>query len=285
MMVAPIPQTSEELNECTWAQINDLACSAAVDPEPFLFMTDATHKIEKDIDLSAIGCSSTVKARIIGVEQDVDENSNKIGLTFQLCDGLARDKPTAMRMNASNATSGGWETCEMRTTNLPKIKDALPDDLKPLLKKIRKKTNMADSGTQMTESADELVLLSVMEVFGPSQNAKEWWPLEGEWYQWYENHNTNEDRIIHDMSGSAGGWWLRSVYSSASFCYVNTNGARGTDGASYSHLPCACFAIGTPPPPPKATTQTQVAQMINAGLAIAKTELDSAIYGALEASY
>ena len=242
-----IPHSSEELEAMTWEEIAQLSAAAAEDPTQFLFMTDGEHKLEKNVTMSGISTVTDVKARIIGVGQDVDKNGNKIGLTFQLCDGLAYNQPTVMRMNASRTTSGGWETCEMRTTNLPKIEAALPEELKSRLKMIKKKTNMTSSGSALKETTDKLALLSQTEVFGddqvPNSSNTPWCKGEGEWYQWYKNHNTNADRIINQAGGSANSWWLRSVYSSTNFGIVRDGGTWDGSNANHSYLPCACFAV------------------------------------------
>lgn len=242
-----IPHSSEELEAMTWEEIAQLSAAAAEDPTQFLFMTDGEHKLEKNVTMSGISTVTDVKARVIGVGQDVDENGNKIGITFQLCDGLAYNQPVNMQMNSSRTTSGGWQNCLMRSTNLPKIEAAMPEELRSRLKTIKKKTNMTSSGSTLTETNDKLALLSYTEVFGddqaPNSSNTPWCKGEGEWYQWYKSHNTNADRIINQASGSAGGWWLRSVYSSTNFGGVPSNGAWYYNHANGSYLPCACFAI------------------------------------------
>lgn len=244
-----IPQTSEELNALSWEEIAALSDMAAEDPSQFLFMTDASHKLEKTVKMSGISGVTDVKARIIGVGQDVDATGKKLGLTFQLCDGLSYNQPVAMQMNANGSTSGGWETCLMRTTNLPKIEAALPADLKSKLKTIKKKTNMITSGSTLKETTDKLSLLSFTEVFGdnqaPNSSTTTWCKGEGEWYQWYQSHNTNNDRIIKQAGGSDYYWWLRSVYNSYNFGVVVNNGSWSGSNASGSYLPCACFSVGT----------------------------------------
>lgn len=244
----PLPQTSEELNALSWEEIAALSAAAAKDPEPFLFMVDQDHKLEKDVDLSAVGCSANCKARIIGVCHDHDEEGNIIGLSFQMRDGLSISKPAIMIMTSSGYATGGWEVCEMRTTNLPKLKDALPEDLRPLLKKVKRKTNMDMSSGEPKETIDELALLSYAEVFGDAQGyasdgSHNWLKNEGTWYEWYKNHNTNEDRIIRGESGSVDIWWLRSAHSSVSFCFVDRDGSWYWGAGSAAYRPCFGFCV------------------------------------------
>lgn len=251
-LLPQIPQTSQALDSLSWNEIAQLSAAAAQDPTDFLFMTNASHKLEKNITMNGISGVTQVKARIIGVGQDVDESGNKIGITFQLCDGLAYNQPTAMRMNSSNVASGGWETCEIRKTNLPKIEAALPEELRSCLKTIKKKIYIPNrSSVILKETTDKLVLLSQTEVFGDNQdpNTTQTPSLkgEGEWYQWYRNHNTNNDRIIHQANGLAYDWWLRSAwpsnYTPSYFGSVSSSGAYGGTLAGLSCLPCACFAV------------------------------------------
>lgn len=238
---AGVPADQESFAALSWAEIAELSATCA--------QTDgAAYKkllgFTKDVEVSGVG---TVKAKLIGINHDNLSSGGKAGFTFQLTDGLSYSKPVNMRMNNTNSTSGGWNSCEMRTTNLPKLQDALPSDLKGLLKYIVKKTNMTNSGSTLTKTTDKLALLSYTEVFGddqaPNNSNTTWCKNEGTRYEWYAEHDTNSDRTIKQDSGTSYNWWLRSVYNSNYFGLVTNKGEWNDYHASRSYLPAACFCV------------------------------------------
>lgn len=248
-----IPPDSEGWNLLTWEQIAKLSAKAAEDPTPFLFLTDADHKVEKDVDLSGIGWSPTTKARIIGIGQDVGEHDEVLGITWQFCDGTNHKKPSVMQINPDRNINGGWEQCEMRTTKLPSIETQLPLDLKTYLKATKKKTGMTSgSSNVLVDTIDKLALLSFTEVFGDDQDFEDFGTSgltrnkgENQWYQWYKTHNFNENRIIVTNEGEKRPWWLRSRYNSTftnnQYGCVSEDGKMAGNYPEAYDLPCACF--------------------------------------------
>ena len=229
----------ENIADASWADIAATSKLAAVAPEKYTSFLGQT----KTIALAGISGVTNVTVKIIGIGQDVEPGGAKLGFTFQLTDGLVY---TNFKMNDSDTTSGGWRDSKMRSTYLPTVEAALPSDLRNLLKTMVKKTHITDSFNNLIETQDRLALLSQTEVFGDETNPQSsWgWPKgEGVWYQWYQQHNTNNDRIIKRADGSAYGWWLRSVYSSTCFRLVYSNGTLGYNSASTQYLPCACFSV------------------------------------------
>lgn len=232
-------------NKLTWAQVSSISAKAAKAASTYASWCGLT----KTITLTGISSVSSVTVKIIGIAQDVDKSNNKLGFTLQLTDGLSYSQPVSMRMNSSNTTTNGWGQSEMRSTNLPKIYDALPSDLKAVIKKANKKYSTTVSGTGTIQTAeDSLWLLSYIEVFGDAQGyasdgSHNWLKYEGEWYKWYKDHNTNADRVIKQAGGSANLWWLRSPYSSSFFCFVVSSGSWYHVDAGSSLLPCAGFCV------------------------------------------
>lgn len=230
-------QAPEDIADASWDDIARTSALAAADPQSYQKYLGQT----KVIDMSGLGNGCTnVTAMIIGIGHDVDESGAKLGFTFQLRDGLPYQTFT---MNSSATTSGGWRDSLMRSTNIKKVKEAMPADLKSRLKTMVKKTNITASGTSTVETQDDIALLSVREVFGSAETGQTWWASEGEQYEWYAAHNTASDRIIKRADGSAHSWWLRSVYSSTNFCRVDDDGNRNSGNADYERLPCACFSV------------------------------------------
>ena len=71
-------------------------------------------------------------------------------------------------MNSSNTNSGGWNSCQMKSTICPAFKNALPSDLKSNIRAVTKWQNNGHS-TSGQSSSNEIWLLSEMEIFGSAQ--------------------------------------------------------------------------------------------------------------------
>ena len=71
-------------------------------------------------------------------------------------------------MNSSSTNSGGWNSCQMKSTICPAFKNALPSDLKSNIRAVTKWQNNGAS-TSGQSSSNEIWLLSEMEIFGPAQ--------------------------------------------------------------------------------------------------------------------
>src|SRR5699024_9305211 len=92
----------------------------------------------------AVGNSKTMK--IIGVNYQVDiigknhddytDGSGKAPLTFQLHDCYN----TKYRMNRSGTNSGGWNSCEMRSTRMGAILNLMPEEVRSAIRQVKKLT-------------------------------------------------------------------------------------------------------------------------------------------------
>ena len=149
-------------------------------------------------------------------------------------------------MNSSNTNSGGWNSCQMKSTICPAFKNALPAELKSNIRAVTKWQNNGNSTTGQS-SSNEIWLLSEMEIFGSAQ---------------YSNYTTNQ--VQYDFYKGVTGWsappkikykdtstseavywWERSAFSgsSYSFCIVNTAGTAASIGADLDNgfVPCLCL--------------------------------------------
>ena len=209
----------------------------------------------KDVAVSGVG---TVKARLIGLNHDDLVSGGKAGFTFQLTDGLSTSAPASFQMNSSNTNSGGWASSLMRSTNLPKLKAALPADLQGVIKKVTKKTSTANSGTAVSDTEDDLFLLSLVESIGTTKTAYTDNPVasgnylynEGSQYEYYKQFDGNKTEafnhhIINQASGGAQIWWLRSIRlgNTTGFYVMRTSGGWNYHNASNAYLPAAGFAL------------------------------------------
>ena len=72
---------------------------------------------------------------------------------------------SCFNMNTSNTNSGGWNSCQMKSTICPAFKNALPSDLQSNIRAVTKWQNDGNSTTGQS-SSNEIWLLSEMEIFG-----------------------------------------------------------------------------------------------------------------------
>ena len=156
---------------------------------------------------------------IIGKNHDdYSDGSGKAPLTFQLHDCYG----TNYAMNASNTNSGGWTSCDMRSTHLPVILALMPTEVQNGIREVNKMTSEGSQSATINTTADKLFLLSEIEIFGSVKNSKSG---EGTQYDYYKAGNSK----VKKFNGSSKSWFERSPYGSSSthFCNVSSNGIAG----------------------------------------------------------
>lgn len=156
---------------------------------------------------------------IIGINHDTYTAGGTAPLTFQLHDCYGETK----NMNSSNTNSGGWTSCDMRSTHLPAILELMPTEVKNGIREVNKLTSAGNQSATINTTADKLFLLSEVEIFGSTTYSA---AGEGTQYDSYKAGNSK----VKKRNGSAADWWERSprTSNSASFCVVDSSGiARG----------------------------------------------------------
>ena len=139
---------------------------------------------------------------IIGKNHDdYADGSGKAPLTFQMHDCYATQY--AINANSSDTNSGGWESCEMRNTTLPKVLKLMPNTVQTSIRTVTKKASAGDTSSSIKTSHDKLFLLSEIEVFGTLSLS---FSGEGTQYAYYAAGNSK----IKTINGSAVSWWERS---------------------------------------------------------------------------
>ena len=149
-------------------------------------------------------------------------------------------------MNTSNTNSGGWNSCQMKSTICPAFKNALPSDLKSNIRAVTKWQNNGNS-TSGQSSSNEIWLLSEMEIFGSASYSN--YTANQVQYDFYKGVTgwsaASKIKYKDTSTSSAANWWERSAHSSgsSSFCRVSTNGAASSSSAntSYGFAPCLCL--------------------------------------------
>ena len=149
-------------------------------------------------------------------------------------------------MNTSDTNSGGWNSCQMKSTICPAFKNALPSDLQSNIRAVTKWQNDGNSTTGQS-SSNEIWLLSEMEIFG-SASMSEYAANQAQ-YDFYKGVTgwsaAPQIKYKDTSTSTVVGWWERSAYSSNStlFCYVNTDGYANVSyaNASSGFAPCLCL--------------------------------------------
>lgn len=225
--------TQADLNRYAKAISNNSAITSATST---VYIDDGDNHYKISVgDTVAISVSgASYSFRIIGFNHD-DLNSStaygtatatgKAGFSFQMVDCLA----TTYAMNSSNTNSGGWGSCALRTTLQGTIKNTIAAAWTEIMKKVNKKTSAGSASTTINTTADDLFLLSEIEIFGSVTYSVSG---EGAQYAYYKAGNSK----VKNVSGSADNWWERSPYASSStyFCLVYSNGNANASYASYS---------------------------------------------------
>ena len=149
-------------------------------------------------------------------------------------------------MNSSSTNSGGWNSCQMKSTICPAFKNALPSDLKSNIRAVTKWQNDGGSTTGQS-SSNEIWLLSEMEIFGSAaQSNYTANQVQYDFYKGVTGWSAAPKIKYKDTSTSeAVHWWERSAFSSNSggVCVVDADGdaSGNTANDSFGFAPCLCL--------------------------------------------
>ena len=154
---------------------------------------------------------------------------------------------SCFNMNTSSTNSGGWNSCQMKSTICPAFKNALPSDLQSNIRAVTKWQNDGNSTTGQS-SSNEIWLLSEMEIFGSAK-----WSnytdnqLQYDFYKGVTDWSAAPKIKYNDTSTSeAVFWWTRSadtIYNDDYFGTVTSTGYANVNFASHSggFAPCLCL--------------------------------------------
>ena len=158
----------------------------------------------------------------------------------------SRVSTSCFNINTSSTNSGGWNSCQMKSTICPAFKNALPAELKNNIRAVTKWQNNGNS-TSGQSSSNEIWLLSEMEIFGSASRSNYTAnQVQYDFYKGVTGWSAAPKIKYKDTSTSeAVYWWERSANSINSnyFCLVNTNGNANFHYAScsFGFAPCLCL--------------------------------------------
>lgn len=174
---------------------------------------------------------------IIGRSHDYyADNSGTAPLTFQFnkCYG-----GKGYTMVSGIYDFNPWETCKMRETYLPQIKQALPAVIRNAIRPVSKRTAVSGTDPTIKTNSEELFLLAELEIFGVITSSQ---GNEGSQYEYYAAGGSTDK----DLNGAENGWWERSIHKgdiiSSSFGCVKEGTAGGLFGMNAAGVaPAFCF--------------------------------------------
>lgn len=156
---------------------------------------------------------------------------------------------TALRMNDSRTTVGGWKSCKMRTIVMPLIEAALPSDLQSVLKSTTiytDNTGNGAAGVTPTSTDDKIYIPTHYEVFGTvSSNTTNKESTYCKQYDYYAAGN-DKRKYRSDLLANAVNWFLRSPNTPNEQMFRSVNYTGNPDGnyANSSYGVAPCFKVG-----------------------------------------
>lgn len=221
----PMPAISDNFSSNDWATII-LACRLKTIP------TSWTVGSSKTMQINGVNYQIDIIGRN---HDDYSDGSGKAPVTFQMHDCYN----TKYRMNSSNTNSGGWNSCEMRTSRMASILEQMPQEVQAAIREVKKLTGSGGGGSTIVTSNDKLFLLSEIEIDGSATYSA---PGEGSRYAYYQNGGST----IKQVGGSNSAWWTRSPVRTNTTAFCNTgvtgNVAWGTPTSGANGVAAAfCF--------------------------------------------
>ena len=247
-------------NEASWSYIKAAATSG--EASSYWSVGDRKEVVLNGTVGDKVFSNTTTYCYILGFDHNASIESNGAhalhigfgasalngGVYIAYCDSNYTNQvsTSCFNMNTSGTNSGGWNSCQMKSTICPAFKNALPSDLQSNIRAVTKWQNNGQS-TSGQSSSNEIWLLSEMEIFGSAQYSKYTAnQVQYDFYKGVTGWSAAPKIKYKDTSTSeAVQWWERSARSRYSyyFCFVHPNGnANGTD-ANYSQgfAPCLCL--------------------------------------------
>ena len=144
-------------------------------------------------------------------------------------------------MNSTATNVGGWTNCARRSWCNNIFINALPTDIKSLVKTVNKLTSAGNQSSTIETTEDDIFLLSEIEVFGRLNYSK---AGEGSQYEYFTTASNINKKPSYKTYVNAY-WWERSPHESnvTAFCKAHANGNPNYDTATdpYGLAPAFCI--------------------------------------------
>lgn len=170
---------------------------------------------------------------------DLADGSGKALLTF-----FCLDLPNIIRaMDEIGTNEGGWEISDMRNFTNEELFNALPDNLKSIIKFVNKLSDGGSNNKTIVTTEDRCWIASYDEV--GLTNSSGALPGQGSVYSSIFSNNRSRLKYITDETGY-GRWWLRSSNYSGTTSYwrvTNNTGGAYSESATYEYYVAFGFCI------------------------------------------
>lgn len=143
-------------------------------------------------------------------------------------------------MNSSTTNSGGWASSYMRSNICSQFKNAIPSDLRAVLRTRTIYTdnngNATNNASDVTATTDYVYLPSEFEIQGARKYANSYEQNHQQQLAYYKN-GASKIRYKSADTSSAAFWWVRSPFygNRFNFCRVFTNGEPNQTDAMYTY--------------------------------------------------
>lgn len=241
----------DNLNDCTWHQISYLSRNNLF-RDYFSVGDTKTILLNGQIGNGLTANNLEIDLVVVGINHNMEIEGGPM-VHFML--GAINGVPTCLDddqyfetpgtgpyfyMNPSSTNNGGWNSSSMKVNIMPQLKNALPDDLKSVMRSVKKWTDNTGTSqnisTYVTETEEDICLPSEFEIFGVRQWANSEEQNKQAQYEWF-SLNGIDARKFKRLQGAVGRFYTRSPskYSSTSFCGVIPDGSDDwlTCSASY----------------------------------------------------
>ena len=198
-----LPAVGTALNDISWADIKRISDAGLASN---YFSVGDRKAVSLSGTVGSLSLSGTYYCFILGFDHNSSrEGTKRIHFQFgktalsggtDICfvdSGYNTDKSsgTWFNMNNSWSNSGGWNSSRMRTVVCPAFMNAMPSDLRNVLKTVTKYSDNTGGGSNtasyVTATTDTIFLLAEYEVFGTRSYANSAEQNYQAQYQYYKN--------------------------------------------------------------------------------------------------
>ena len=201
----------------------------------------------KTIEMGTLGTHTLRIANMSTPDECKQEGFSQsvCGFVIELADII-----TKHTMNDTNTNKGGWPASGLYTYLNNDIYNALPEDLKGVIKDTVTVSGHGKDDTDNFTSTDKLYLLAPKEIYSnwsPNYDSAKDLTRQLDYYNEKGVTTSSKDGAIKKNStGTAAWWWLRcaSSYSSNSFFFVNGIGEFASNNPNSTIGVSPAFRIG-----------------------------------------
>ena len=243
-----LPTKSFE-KETSWEVIASNAKNCVDNPDSCAYEVGQTKTVK-------MGSFGTHTLRIANLKAPTEEGCGTEGFSESACGFVIEfaDIIGTHKMNPNDTNKGGWPRSNMHTYLNNDIYNALPEDLRGVIKETITVSGHGKDDTDNFTSTDKLYLLAPKEIYTDWSNQYDTAKYDTakdktRQLDYYKNigvTTSNYGGAIKKNNGSDAYWWLRSARSTntSNFCYVYFDGAWSYTGAYITYGVSPAFRIG-----------------------------------------